>query len=238
MLEDAPIFFDVLYESGIKLGMALLCGFLLGMEREMKDKPAGLRTLILIAVGAALYMIVSDLIARVTEGPEAITRVDPSRMASQVVSGIGFLGAGAIIQSRGSIRGLTTAATIWVAAGIGLCIGAGFPLIGLAITVLVLVVLVVLDPVRAWFSRRGTAYTLSLLLPDDDLIVKRIRTMLRDNDIPARNISLQRDAEGPLRLEVTYHAHGVGKQDLLEALATVQGVRGATLARPVQPETK
>ena len=123
MIEEFDFLLGFLPEVAIKPGVACLCGLLLGMEREWRGKPAGLRTITLMTVGATLFMIVSDLVALTIDGPEAITRVDPSRIASQVVSGIGFLGAGAIIQSRGSIHGLTTAATVWVAASIGLCVG-------------------------------------------------------------------------------------------------------------------
>lgn len=229
MIEDWSLFLDVVSESAPKLGMALVCGFLLGMERETKEKPAGLRTIMLILVGSTLFMIVSDLIARTTEGPESITRVDPSRIAAQVVSGIGFLGAGAIIQSRGSIRGLTTAATIWTAAGIGLCIGVGFPLLGLATTLLVLVVLILLDPVRAWFSRRGTRHTLELIVPNDALVVQRLRNMLRHNDIGEDQVTLQPAGADRLRLHVVYHARGTSKRHLLEEIAALDGVHGAAL---------
>jgi len=155
MIEETDLLLEFLPEAGIKLGVAFLCGILLGMERELKGKPAGLRTMTLITVGSTLFMIVSELATVATGGPEAITRVDPSRIASQVVSGIGFLGAGAIIESRGSVHGLTTAATIWVAAGIGLCIGVGFPVLAGGITLLVLTVLVALQPLRTWLNRRG-----------------------------------------------------------------------------------
>ena len=155
MIEETDLLLEFLPDAGIKLGVAFLCGILLGMERELKGKPAGLRTMTLITVGSTLFMIVSELVTVTTGGPEAITRVDPSRIASQVVSGIGFLGAGAIIESRGSVHGLTTAATIWVAAGIGLCIGVGFPALAGGITLLVLTVLVALQPLRTWLNRRG-----------------------------------------------------------------------------------
>lgn len=229
MIEDLSLYHDVITESAFKLGVALVCGFLLGMEREIKEKPAGLRTLILITVGATLFMIVSDLIAHVTEGPPEITRVDPSRIASQVVTGIGFLGAGAIIQSRGSIRGLTTAAAIWVASGVGLCIGVGFPLLGTGITVLVLTVLVVLNPIRAWFSRRGHPEEIRLTLPNDALSLRRVRNVLLGNDVREDQILVTHEGER-LSLEVSYHARKGGKQHLLDELAAIHGVQGAKLA--------
>lgn len=228
MIEDFYLFSDVLPEAAVKIAFALLCGFLLGSEREMKEKPAGLRTITLITVGATLFMIVSDLIARMTEGPPDITRVDTSRIASQVVTGIGFLGAGAIIQSRGSIRGLTTAAAIWVAAGVGLCIGVGFPLLGTGITIVVLLVLVALNPIRAWMGRRGEAMALSLMLPNDALVLRRVRNVLLDNDVRERDVHV-RPAEGALEIEFAYRARRGGKQHLLEELSAIKGVRGAEI---------
>lgn len=120
----------------LKFLVAIICGGLIGIERERKGKAAGLRTNILICLGAALYMIISEYISRMAGQPS-----DPGRVAAQVVTGIGFIGAGTIIQSRGTITGLTTAATIWVVAAIGLTIGAGFHEIALSFTVLVLITL-------------------------------------------------------------------------------------------------
>lgn len=228
MLEDPILFSDTLISSAFKLGVALLCGFLLGVEREINEKPAGLRTLILITMGSTLYMIVSDLIAVVTQGPDTITRVDTSRVASQVVTGIGFLGGGAIIQSRASIRGLTTAAAIWVAAGVGLIIGVGFPLLGIGTTVMVLIVLVVLDPIRARLGRLGPRHEIHLVIPDDMLVLERVTQALRSNDIPKNQIHVNRTDDG-LAVDVTYRARASGRRHLLEELATIDGVRGAAV---------
>lgn len=229
MIEDLTLFRDVLPDAAVKLAFALVCGFLLGSEREIKEKPAGLRTITLITVGATLFMIVSDLIARATEGPTEITRVDPSRIASQVVTGIGFLGAGAIIQSQGSIRGLTTAATIWVAAGVGLCIGVGFPLLAFGITLVVLTVLVVLNPIRAWMGRRGERFEMHLVLPNDLLVLRRVRNELMDNDVREDEISVDSRGE-ELLVHFRYKAKKAGKQHLLDSLAAIEGVRGMKAA--------
>lgn len=229
MIDDPSLLVGILPEVALKIAVGFLCGFLLGMEREIKGKPAGLRTIILITVGATLFMIVSDLVTLVTMGPDAITRVDPSRIASQVVTGVGFLGGGAIIQARGSIHGLTTAATIWVGAGIGLCIGLGFPLLAIGITILVLGVLVALSPVRAWLSQRGEHKTIELLLPNDALIVEQVKNVLGSNDLPEENFSLTRKGDDHLLLHLHYNSGQAGKQDLLEELRMMEGVRGASL---------
>src|SRR5215470_12681642 len=104
---------------GIKLLTAMLCGGAIGFERELSHKAAGLRTNVLICMGASLYMIVSRHIS----GGAPYT--DPARLAAQVVAGIGFLGAGVILQARGSVHGLTTAATIFLVGALGIAIGEG-----------------------------------------------------------------------------------------------------------------
>src|SRR5205085_1711233 len=109
----------------LKLALAVVLGGVIGLEREIAGKPAGLRTNILICVGAALL---TDVSVQITMGiyPGAPRLGDPSRIAAQIVSGIGFIGAGTIMQARGTVTGLTSAATIWVVAAIGVTIGAGF----------------------------------------------------------------------------------------------------------------
>ncbi len=113
--------------------VSVVCGLLIGAEREAKGKPAGLRTISLICVGSTLFTLASILIAGDT--------ADPTRIAAQVVTGVGFLGAGAILQYRGNIVGLTTGATIWTAAAIGMLVGGGYAAAGLVLTALVVGVL-------------------------------------------------------------------------------------------------
>ena len=108
-----------------KLLLATLLGGAIGLERELAGKPAGLRTNILICVGAALFTQLSVDIARIGFTPDGRPYGDTTRIAAQIVSGIGFLGAGAILHGEGAVVGLTTAATIWVVAAIGTAVGAG-----------------------------------------------------------------------------------------------------------------
>lgn len=122
-------------DLGAKLLIAILAGGGIGLEREMRGKPAGLRTNILICLGSALLM---DLSIRITQDSGV---GDPGRIAAQVVTGIGFLGAGTILHTRGAITGLTSAATIWVVAAIGLTVGAGYHFEALGATATVMIVL-------------------------------------------------------------------------------------------------
>ncbi len=132
------------WDFTLRLFVAGIMGILIGLEREYRAKEAGYRTHFLVAVGSALLMIVSqygfeDVLER------DLVRLDPSRIAAQVVSGIGFIGAGTIILQKQIVRGLTTAAGIWATSGIGLAVGAGMYGIGVAATVLVLLGLEVLS---------------------------------------------------------------------------------------------
>jgi putative Mg2+ transporter-C (MgtC) family protein len=131
----------------LRLLLAAALGALIGLEREYRQKPAGLRTNILIAVGSALFTLMSTQL-----GHGAGT---PDRVAAQIVTGVGFLGGGAILRSRTSVHGMTTAATIWVNAAIGMAAGAGEALIATVATLITLVVLVVLQPIEAYFDRRA-----------------------------------------------------------------------------------
>jgi len=129
-----------------RLLMAGGLGAALGLEREYRQKPAGLRTNILIALGAALFTMVSITIVQ--------DRSSADRIAAQIVTGIGFLGGGAILRGRGSVHGMTTAATIWVNAAIGMAAGSGQFAIAAAAATMSLIVLSVLGPIEAYFERR------------------------------------------------------------------------------------
>ena len=130
-----------------RLLLAALCGGLLGFERELRQKSAGLRTNMLIAIGAALFTLMSYELA---DGPVA----DPSRVAAQIVTGIGFLGAGAIMRTDGGIQGLTTAATIWVNAAVGVAAGGGEYHLAFIATAVTLGVLLLLNPLERAIDRR------------------------------------------------------------------------------------
>jgi putative Mg2+ transporter-C (MgtC) family protein len=204
-----------------RLLTAALLGALLGFEREMKQKSAGLRTNVLIALGSALFTVMSYEMA---EGDAA----DPSRIAAQIVTGIGFLGAGAIIRQGLSVRGLTTAAGLWVVAAIGMAVGAGYYSAALIATG---IVLVGLGPFRwleggaalARFRRAGGALEIDLTPehPISDVLAV----------VDARRVRLSRvefaddDAGRHLRLELDLPL-GSAEERLVDDLAAIEGVRG------------
>ncbi len=130
----------------VRLLLAAGLGAAIGIEREFRRKPAGLRTNILIALGSALFTTMSIEMANGGGSPD--------RVAAQVVTGIGFVGAGAILRSRGSVHGMTTAATIWVNAAVGMAAGAGRFAMASVATLITLIVLAALGPLEAYFERR------------------------------------------------------------------------------------
>ncbi len=126
-------------EIAVRLLLATVFGAAVGYERRSADKPAGLRTLSLVAVGAALFTVVSSF---------GFDTADQSRVAAQIVTGVGFLGAGTIIRSGTGVSGLTTAATIWATAAIGMAVGSGLYIASVGGTLLMLVILYVFAPAR------------------------------------------------------------------------------------------
>ncbi|MEP7040187.1 MAG: MgtC/SapB family protein [Chloroflexota bacterium] len=129
------------------MAVGLVLGAAIGFERELHRQPAGFRTHSLVALGSAFFTIISAY-------GFAGSSVDPTRIAAQIVSGIGFIGAGTILQYRGNIRGLTTAASLWAVAAIGMAAGAGLLALALIGTLLILVVLALLDNVEDFIRRR------------------------------------------------------------------------------------
>ena len=157
------------YDALGRLALAAALGSIIGLEREFREREAGLRTHLLVSLGSALFTIVSafgfhDVL---THDPQVVVRLDPSRVAAQIVSGIGFLGAGAIIRQGLSIRGLTTAATLWVVAAIGMAAGAGFYSVAIITTVVALVAL--------WPLRYIAYRMIDRVKPEEDRIVVEMR---------------------------------------------------------------
>jgi putative Mg2+ transporter-C (MgtC) family protein len=157
------------YDALGRLALAAALGSIIGLEREFREREAGLRTHLLVSLGSALFTIVSafgfhDVL---THDPQVVVRLDPSRIAAQIVSGIGFLGAGAIIRQGLSIRGLTTAATLWVVAAIGMAAGAGFYSVAIITTVVALVAL--------WPLRYIAYRMIDRVKPEEDRIVVEMR---------------------------------------------------------------
>lgn len=190
------------YEIVIRLGSAAFCGALIGIERERKEWAAGMRTHMMVAVGSALYMIVSSYgFEELMKHPNV--SLDPSRVASQVVSGIGFLGAGTIIFLRhGIIRGLTTASGLWTVAAIGLAVGGGMYWAALATTAIVITILWLLQPVEGLLFARTSKRNLVIhfdSIEDSNFIIDVI---LQNESYDIHHFALDRKPDGTLTLKI------------------------------------
>lgn len=131
-----------LVDMATRLLAAAALAAVIGLERELRNRPAGLRTHMLVGVGAAAFLLVGFEIMLAIEAGETSVQVDPARIVEGVVTGIGFLGAGCIIQSRGSVQGITTGAAIWIAGAIGVACGAGNLILAAMVTAISLVIVV------------------------------------------------------------------------------------------------
>lgn len=155
----------------LQLGLATLLGGAIGLERELAGKPAGLRTNILICMGSVLFTQLSLTLA----GPTA----DPTRVAAQIVTGVGFIGAGTILHARGAVVGLTSAATIWVVAAIGVALGARHYLEAVGATVFVVAVLKGLVWVERLVERQATTSRLTIHARPDPAVTEELETVVR-----------------------------------------------------------
>lgn len=181
----------------VRIIVAVILGGLIGFERELRDKPAGFRTIILICLGACLFAIASEVVG----APDG----ERTRIAAQVVSGIGFLGAGAILRDRQTIVGLTTAATIWAVAAVGVAVGFGHLVLGAYGAGLILVALFIFDVVEKWIGDRRDIQDYDLTTHPDDKAIERIRNMFGEADLRIRKLRFHEDGE---RIHFTVIAMG------------------------------
>jgi len=210
------------------LGLALLLSASIGLEREFRQKSAGLRTHTLVGVGAALFMLISKYGFTDVLGPDVI--LDPSRVAAQIVTGVGFLGAGLIFVRRDSVRGLTTAAAIWVTAAVGMAAGAALPTLAIATTVIYFVVALLFPFVSRRLPRSSTAISLiRVRYPDGrgilrDLLQVATTQGFAINEVSTKTLDNRRgDDEGSRPMvEVTLQVHG--RSSVNELAATLSEV--------------
>ena len=226
------------WRQAAELALALVLSALIGVEREMRQKSAGLRTHTLVGVGAALFMLISKYGFTDVLEPGRVV-LDPSRVAAQIVTGVGFLGAGLIFVRRDAVRGLTTAAAIWVTAAIGSASGAGLPVLAAAATGIYFVVALVFPLVTRRLPRSATAVSaLRVRYPDGR---GRLRDVLRQatdlgfaiDDVSTEPVGYRPSArpggaDRPSMVEVTLHVHGRNSvTDLAASLSELDGVVAA-----------
>ncbi|MDE7411442.1 MAG: MgtC/SapB family protein [Paramuribaculum sp.] len=176
--------------SIIKLMISLLLGSCVGFERKRKGQIAGVRTFALIAMGATLAMILSIYVPQEYMG---LKNGDPGRIAAQVITGIGFLGAGAIIQSKGAVRGLTTAAGIWMVATIGMAVGLGLYFVSFVATILIILILTVLERVEHRIRIGGESRIIRLRLNEIVTDIEPYRNSLHAHGVKLVNVYVDYD---------------------------------------------
>lgn len=181
-------------DLSLRLVAALLLGGLIGLERELSNHAAGLRTHILVCTGSAVIMLLS-IYGFGEFANEANVRMDPARLAAQVISGIGFLGAGAIIRNGVSVSGLTTAASIWVVAAIGLCVGAGFYYCAILVALLVLISLFLLNIVENRMMNKGGQTIVTIKLSETYGALGEIPEIFEQQGLRIRKITFDGDPE-------------------------------------------
>jgi putative Mg2+ transporter-C (MgtC) family protein len=167
--------FNVDLEIGLRLLLSFLIGSAIGIEREYRSKAAGLRTMIVICLGSTIF----------TEISMSVGGSSPDRIASNIITGIGFLGAGVIFKDGLTISGITTATTIWIAAALGMAVGAGEYFIATVGSVVVLIVLTLFEPLKEWIIRTHQARTYKMKFTDQsfspmlDAEIKRLKLVCR-----------------------------------------------------------
>lgn len=216
------------WEIALRLGLAVIFGGAVGFERETQNLPAGFRTHILVCMGATLIMMVS---AYGFTGPLSET-VDPSRIAASVVTGIGFLGAGTILRQRGSIRGLTTAASIWAVSAIGLAVGIGFYFGALLATFVVLLILLVFGRLDRVFLSSYRVKRLTLRMLDQAGLLNEIAGIFNNLKINIQKIELDGGSvrseleEATIEIEFTLVVPlNFDHNRLFQRLASLEGIQ-------------
>ena len=179
------------WELLLRLVLSCVLGGIIGYERQSRRKSAGLRTNVLVCLGSCLIMVMSVELYQAVEGK---TNADPARLAAQVVSGIGFLGAGAIMKEGLSVTGLTTAACLWVVAGVGLAVGAGFYAGALISTALVFVTLGSLSRLDDWVDHEKNL-SLNIHTVDRPGQLMRISRCLEDLQLRVRGVKVKADED-------------------------------------------
>lgn len=218
-----------------ELAIALLLSSLIGLEREARQKSAGLRTHTLVGVGSALFMEVSIHGFGAVSGLDGVS-LDPSRVAAQVVSGIGFIGGGLIFVKRDAVRGLTTAATVWLVCAIGMACGGGLPLLALAATAVHFLVVRGFPKLTDRMSMAPSLENFELRLsyrPQHGLL-GRMLEICTGSGFLVTDVQVENgpDADDRISTEVLLRLEGpTSAHDLVEQLTELEGVRGVALGR-------
>ena len=207
---------ELLQMVAARLSLAAFLGGVIGMERELKRKPAGLRTNMFICVGSAMFTILSTELAGEFTG-------DHTRIAAQIIPGIGFIGAGSILHSRGSVTGLTTAATLFVVASIGMAVGGGLYLPALFATLIIFLALEVLGWLEGRFRLKATLSTVEVVGAETEALLKAVNGIVDDLDLNLRSVKMDR-VDGSARVQFSIESSRSDQRKVYERLRTSAGV--------------
>jgi putative Mg2+ transporter-C (MgtC) family protein len=218
------------YELAIllKLILAALAGGIVGWEREKRGRAAGLRTNMLVSVGACTVMIISEtfFLKYAAHDAQSLLRLDPSRTAAQIVTGIGFLGAGVILKEGVTVRGLTTAATLWVVAGLGMAFGMGFFSLGGLSTIIVLAGLLFLKRFDLIIKKDRYLY-LAVTARQRDSLYDDLRQLVDEQGLKLSEVSSQVDLEKNeiiLKMVLIRRQDHIGRE-LTKAIEQFDGIK-------------
>ncbi len=216
-------------EIFIRIILACFLGGLIGIERESINRPAGFRTHILVCIGATLAMLTGIFMF---SQYGRFTDLDPTRLGSQVISGIGFLGAGTILREGLTVRGLTTAASIWAVASIGLAIGSGFYLGALISTVFVLIILLFFSKFENYMSKKHNEICLKIIAIHQPGQIGRIGTTLGKMNVSIINIKIEsiNDAAISIALIVKMPRNTM-VSEMIEELLSLDGIQNTELIK-------
>jgi putative Mg2+ transporter-C (MgtC) family protein len=212
-------------EIGLRLLVAAVLGAAVGLERERQGQPAGLRTHTILAIGSTLAMTLSINLAM--QFQPMVPNGDPARLAAQVVSGIGFLGAGAILRYGTSIKGLTTATSLWTIAIVGLAVGAGHYFSAGAATALMLIILILLNIIEKKFIRTYTTVSLTIEARDRVGIIDEVKAMLKQEGKHVISTSISKDLERQL-ISITVVLKTLEEEpmeSLIAGISILEGIR-------------
>lgn len=208
---------------GPKIFFSIICGGIIGLERELKNKPAGIKTNILICLGSALYGGMSFMFASAFAATDHYG--DAARLAAQVIPGVGFLGGGAIIQSRGTIQGLTTAATIWMMAAIGICIGIGHANLALVVSLSVVSVLFLTNIFEDRVLGRSLDFACEISILDPNGVVRdEIYQKMARNNLNLVDFDIQQK-DGIAVLTLHYKGHRGDQKRFVLELWSSEGIQ-------------
>jgi putative Mg2+ transporter-C (MgtC) family protein len=214
--------------SLLKLVVAVILGGAIGLERELKHRPTGLRTVMFICFGSAMFTLLSERLAGEFVG-------DHTRIAAQIIPGIGFIGAGSILHDKGGVSGLTSAATIFVAAGIGMAAGGGLFQTAIFSTILVLICLLVLGQVETRFNLKPIVVTYDLIATDGpDELVNAVNQVLEADSLFLQSIHIGTAVDQHCRMQFTVEAYRSKQEALAKELKQLPMVMTVAKTTPVE----